>query len=132
MSNRYLLDTSVLVDAFRKGTRFPRTIEGSEAVYLSQVAIGEFKAGLDDTRRSRQQKAALEAFLELPNVVEITLTSATTDLYAKVFRSLREAERPIPVNDIWLAAQALEHGAVLVSNDRHFESVTNLQTLITT
>jgi miniconductance mechanosensitive channel len=64
------------------------------------------------------------------NVVEITLTSATTDLYAKVFRSLHAAGRPIPVNDIWLAAQALEHGAVLVSRDRHFEAVANLRTLI--
>ena len=68
--------------------------------------------------------------MSLSNVVEITLTSATTDLYAKVLRSLREAGRPIPTNDIWLAAQALEHGAVLVSRDRHFDAVANLRTMI--
>lgn len=130
MSRRYLLDTSFLVDALQDGTTLPAIVEKSETVYLSEVAIGEFKAGLDDTRRGRRNREALDAFLHLPNIVEITLTTATTDLYAKVFRSLHAAGRPIPVNDIWLAAQALEHGAVLVSRDRHFEAVANLRTLI--
>ena len=130
MSRRFLLDTCVVIDALRSGTHFPETIEKSEAVYLSQIAIGEFKAGLDNTRKGRRDQKSFEAFLRLPNVVEITLTPATTDLYAKVFRSLREAGRPIPGNDIWLAAQALEHGAVLVSRDSHFEAVANLQTMI--
>ena len=99
-------------------------------MFLSQVAIAETKTGFDDTHRGRRERAMLDEFLRLSNVVEITLTSATTDLYAKVFRSLHAAGRPIPVNDIWLAAQALEHGAVLVSRDRHFEAVANLRTLI--
>ncbi len=129
MSLRYLPDTSFRVDALRDGMRLPAAIEKSETVYLSEVAIGEFKAGLDDTRRGRRNREALEAFLRLPNVVDVTITSATTDLYAKVFRSLHAAGRPIPVNDIRLAAKALEHGAVLVSRSRHFEAVANLRTL---
>jgi predicted nucleic acid-binding protein len=130
MNHRYLIDTCVLVDAIGKGANIPLKIEMGDIVFLSTVAIGEFKAGLDSTRRGRREYDALSDFLRLPNVVQITLTPATTDLYAKVFRSLREKGRPIPVNDIWLAAQALEHGAVLVSSDRHFEEVANLQTMI--
>ena len=130
MNRRYLLDTNVLVDAFKARLDIPTTIQHSEAVFVSEIVLGEFKAGLNNSASGRKQREALDAFLRLPNVVEITLTPATTDLYAKVFRSLREAGRPIPVNDIWLAAQALEHGAVLVSRDRHFEAVANLQTLI--
>jgi tRNA(fMet)-specific endonuclease VapC len=130
MNRRYLLDTNVLVDAFKARLDIPTTIQRSEAVFVSEIVLGEFKAGLNNSASGRKQREALDAFLRLPNVVEITLTPATTDLYAKVFRSLREAGRPIPVNDIWLAAQALEHGAVLVSRDRHFGAVANLQTLI--
>ena len=130
MSHRYLIDTCVLVDAIGKGVHIPLEIEMGDVVFLSTIAIGEFKAGLDNTRRGHRDSDALSDFLSLPNVVQITLTPATTDLYGKVFRSLREAGRPIPVNDIWLAAQALEHGAVLVSGDRHFEEVANLQTMI--
>ena len=130
MKQRFLLDTSFLVDSLQRGSRLPTNIEKSETIFVSQISIGEYKAGLDDTQRGRRDRAAILAFLRLPNVIEITLTSTTTDLYAKVFRSLRAAGTPIPINDIWLAAQALEHGAVLVSRDRHFEAVANLQTMI--
>ena len=130
MSRRFLLDTNVVIDHIGGFRCIPEAASKSEAMLLSQIAIGEFKAGLDNTRKGRRDQESFEAFLRLSNVVEITLTPATTDLYAKVFRSLREAGRPIPGNDIWLAAQALEHGAVLVSRDSHFEAVANLQTLI--
>ena len=130
MSRRYLLDSHAIIDHIGGFRRLPEVVAKSEAMLVSRVAIAETKAGLDDTRRGRRDREALERFLRLPNVVEITLTSATTDLYAKVFRSLRAAGTPIPVNDIWLAAQALEHGAVLVSSDRHFAAVANIRTLL--
>lgn len=79
MRRRYLLDTSFLIGTLRCDGRLPESIERSEAVYVSEVAVGEFKAGLDETRRGRQDREALEGFLRLPNVVEITLTSATTE-----------------------------------------------------
>lgn len=129
MKRRYLIDTCILVDAIGKGAHIPLNVEKGDVVFLSTIAIGEFKVGLDSTRRGRRDRDALSDFLRLPNVVEITITSATTDLYAKVFRALRAAGTPIPVNDIWLAAQALEHGAVVVSTDRHFKAVANLRTL---
>ena len=129
MNRRYLIDSNVVIDHVCGVKRLPETVSKSETMFLSQIAIAETKTGFDDTRRGRRERAILEEFLRLSNVVEITLTSATTDLYAKVFRSLHAAGRPIPVNDIWLAAQALEHGAVLVSRDRHFEAVANLRTL---
>ena len=58
-----------------------------------------------------------------------TTRAATSRAKATAFRALRAAGTPIPVNDIWLAAQALEHGAVVVSTDRHFKAVANLRTL---
>lgn len=130
MNRRFLLDANVIIDHIEGCKHLPETVLKSETMFVSRIAIAEMKAGFDDTRRGIRAREALELFLRLSNVVEITLTSATTDLYAKVFRSLHAAGRPIPVNDIWLAAQALEHGAVLVSRDRHFEAVANLRTLI--
>ena len=130
MKARFLLDSSIVIDHIGGFRRLPDKVSKSEAMLFSQIAMAEIKVGFDDTRRGRRELEALENFKRLPNVVEITLTSATTDLYAKVFRSLRAAGTPIPVNDIWLAAQALEHGAVLVSRDLHFKAVANLQTMI--
>ena len=130
MKARFLLDSSIVIDHIGGFRRLPEKVSKSEAMLFSQIAIAEIKVGFDDTRRGRREREALENFKSLSNVVEITLTSATTDLYAKIVRSLRAAGTPIPINDIWLAAQALEHGAVLVSRDRHFEAVANLQTMI--
>ena len=130
MSRLFLLDTSVVIEHIGGIRRIPEIVSKAETMFLSEVAIGEYKVGLDDTRKGRRDRAGLESFLRLSNVVQITLTPATTDLYASVFRSLRAAGTPIPINDIWLAAQALEHGAILVSRDRHFEAVANLQTMI--
>lgn len=129
MSRRFLLDSNAIIDHIGGVRRLPDAVAKSEAMLVSQIAVAEVKAGFDDTRRGRRDRDALSVFLGLSNVVEITITSATTDLYAKVFRALRAAGTPIPVNDIWLAAQALEHGAVVVSTDRHFKAVANLRTL---
>ncbi|MBQ7667206.1 MAG: PIN domain-containing protein [Kiritimatiellae bacterium] len=130
MNNPYLLDSNIVIDHISGFRRLPEKVSKSGAMLFSQVAIAEVKTGFDDTNRGRRDRAALEEFLRLPNVVVITITPATTDLYAKVFRSLRAAGAPIPVNDIWLAAQALEHGAVVVSRDSHFEAVANLRAII--
>lgn len=130
MKKRYLLDSNIVIDHISGYRQLPEKVAKSDAMLFSQVAIAEVKTGFDDTNRGRRNRAALDDFLRLSNVVEITITPATTDLYAKVFRSLRAAGTPIPVNDIWLAAQALEHGAVVVSRDRHFDAVANLLTMI--
>lgn len=130
MRRRYLIDTNVLLDSIKGISPIPEKVYRSDAIFQSQIVSGEVKVGLDDTHRGREQRLALDEFLRLPNVVEITVTATTTELYAKVFRSLRLAGTPIPTNDIWIAAQALEHGAVLVSRDRHFDAVANLLTMI--
>lgn len=130
MKARFLLDANIVIDHIGGFGLLPERVFKSETILLSQVAMAEIKVGFDDTRRGHKDKEVFEKVLRLPNVVQITLTSATADLYASVFRSLRAAGTPIPINDIWLAAQALEHGAVLVSRDKHFEAVANLQTMI--
>lgn len=67
--------------------------------------------------------AHLNAFLEEPLTSVVPVGSVTADRYARVSSALRAKGRPIPTNDIWLAAHAMETGADLVSADRHFEHV---------
>jgi Predicted nucleic acid-binding protein, contains PIN domain len=54
------------------------------------------------------------------------VTAATTAYYATVFAQLGRKGRPIPTNDLWLAATAMEHGAVLLTHDKHFNEVDGL------
>ena len=61
-----------------------------------------------------------------PFVTIVPVSDVTADRYARIAYSLRRKGNPIPQNDVWIAAQAMEHGAGLVSFDKHFLSVDGL------
>ena len=58
----------------------------------------------------------------------VASTAATADLYALVYTALRRKGKPIPTNDLWIAASSLEHGAALLTLDAHFQSIDGLRT----
>ncbi|HRC87208.1 MAG TPA: PIN domain-containing protein, partial [Thermoanaerobaculia bacterium] len=67
-----------------------------------------------------------QRFLAGPRVVQPELTRETADRYSRIYETLRRKGRPIPTNDMWIAAHAMETGAELLSFDRHFELVDGL------
>ena len=68
----------------------------------------------------------MEAFLNSPRVEILLHDLETADFYALVVKTLKSKGRPIPTNDIWIAANAMRHGLALYSSDRHFEEVEGL------
>jgi tRNA(fMet)-specific endonuclease VapC len=77
-------------------------------------------------KREQQNLLELEQFLSSPRVSVCNLGEASAIHYAAIYRSLKQKGRPIPLNDIWIAATTMEHGAVLVSADQHFQQVDGL------
>ena len=73
----------------------------------------------------------LRCFLDKVSVKTVPVGEKTAELYAKVFQSLRAQGKPIPLNDIWIAASALEHGADLATTDGHFRCVPLLTVIVT-
>ena len=65
----------------------------------------------------------LQTFLDKQSVKPVAVDGKTAALYAKVFQELRAKGKPMPQNDIWIAAAALEHGADLMTKDDHFRHV---------
>ena len=57
----------------------------------------------------------------------LPITAQTADSYALVYSNLRRTGRPIPTNDLWIAASALEHGAALLTRDSHFGAIDGLR-----
>ena len=68
----------------------------------------------------------LKSFLLRERVREISVTSETSDFYAHILKGLRQKGKPIPTNDIWIAAQAMENGSAVATSDRHFEEIDGL------
>ncbi len=120
---RILLDSNAY-SAFMRGSEEVRDlIRGAEAVLFSAVVVGEQLYGFRQGTRFEQNLAELRSFLERPYVSFVPVGPVTADRYSRVMTALRAKGRPIPTNDVWIAAHAMETGADLVSADRHFEHV---------
>lgn len=89
------------------------------------IVLGEFRYGIAESR----QRSAYEAWLEshLPGFDVLSVTDDTAVAYAELRVALRRAGRPIPANDAWIAALALQHRLPVLSRDQHFDSVPDLE-----
>ena len=124
---KLVLDTNVLIAFLQNPDDFAERFSGYDVILLTPVVLGEFRAGLFDTKAGRENRKAIDAFLQNPAVKVCPMTDNTSLCYAKVFQALRKAGKPIPTNDIWIAAAAQENGAALATDDGHFKAVPLLQ-----
>ena len=126
--NAAVIDTNVLIDCFQRGGGVADAISDYDRILVCPAVIGEFKAGIDiGTKRGRKAKERLDEFLDDPAVEIVPCTDETAEYYARIFRTLKENGTPLPTNDIWIAAAALEHGATVLSGDGHFSRVPMLK-----
>ena len=120
---RILLDSNAY-SAFMRGSGEVRDlIQTADEVMLSAIVVGELMYGFRQGSRFEQNVAQLRSLFERPYVSFVDVGRVTTDRYSRIAASLRAKGRPIPTNDVWIAAHAMETGADLVSADRHFEHV---------
>ena len=124
---KLVLDTNVLIAFLQNPEDFAERFSGYDMILLPPVVLGEFRAGLFDTKVGRENRKAIDAFLQNPAVKACPMTDNTSLCYAKVFQALRKAGKPIPTNDIWIAAATQENGAALATDDGHFMAVPLLQ-----
>jgi tRNA(fMet)-specific endonuclease VapC len=120
------LDTNAY-SAFNRGRdALTAVLERADRVYVPTIVLGELYAGFSMGTRYDQNVAELDAFLALPGVQVAVPTREVAERYGVVVRELRGQGTPLPTNDIWIAASALELGARLLSYDSHFTSVPGL------
>ena len=119
-----LLDTNVLIRFFRSDRKIADIISTFEKIVIPTVVLGEFKSGVDPlTASGKRQLEVLDAFLDSPSVDIIPVTEDVSSAYARIFRTLKANGTPIPQNDIWIAACAMDAGATLISSDTHFAKI---------
>ncbi len=118
-----LLDTSAY-SAMRRGDgRLRSHVQDASEVYLTPVVIGELLFGFLGGRLAPQNRELLREFVESPRVGVVTLDGETAERYAVIRDYLRQQGKPIPVNDLWIAASAAQHGLRLLTLDDHFKKV---------
>ena len=127
-----LLDTNTY-SALRKGdSGIVEIIQMAEAIVMSPIVIGELLFGFDNGNKATQNRQDLQKFLDSPRVTVLPILSETAHYFSQVMLSLKRKGTPIPTNNIWIAAQAFEHGCVVCTYDNHFRSIEGLSIATTT
>lgn len=123
---RVLLDTNAYSGMMRGDKAVVGWLGKAEEVLLSSVVAGELLFGFRQGSRLKKNLAELDAFLDNPYVSLLPVTMTTADRFSRIAVALRQKGRPIPTNDIWIAAHAMEMGADLLSYDAHFGQIDGL------
>lgn len=123
---RVMLDTNAYSALMRGDSAIAETVAHADEVMLPTPTLAELRAGFRVGSRESENNDVLARFLSRPRVQVHPLGEATAVFYAEVYSALRKAGTPIPTNDLWIAAAALESGSILVSNDAHFDVITGL------
>ena len=118
-----LLDTNAYSALMRGDNQTAAVVRGATEILMSSVVIGELLYGFRYGSRYQRNATDLRGFLASPYVSVVPVGQVTADYYSRIAASLRANGTPIPANDVWIAAHAMETGAKLVSADRHFSVV---------
>ena len=120
---RVLVDTSAY-SAFTRGhPELKLALQRAEEIYLSPIVLGELQSGFRRGKHQARNEKGLEEFLDAGRVGLIPILDSTAVRYAEILTYLRRAGTPLPTNDVWIAASAMEHGLRVVTTDKHFRRV---------
>lgn len=120
------MDTNTYA-AFKKNDHLALdTFKSVEYIGVNIIVLGELLSGFKGGSREVKNRKELEQFLDSPRVYIIQPDEETAEFYAKIYWGLKKKGKPIPTNDIWVAASAMRHGLSLFTYDEHFKDVDNL------
>ncbi len=124
MSGEIALDTSAAIRFLNGDTTITERVLVLPEIILPMIVVGELLFGAENSKRPLQNLPRYLEFISVCEVVPLGRTTAT--IYARTRLALKRKGRPIPMNDVWIAAQCIEHGWVLVTDDTDFDYVDGL------
>lgn len=130
--SRYCLDTSAYSHFMRGDARVVELIDRAEWIGVPAIVLGELRAGFRLGVQRDRNEQLLQAFLANPAVEALAVDGEASEHYADVVADLRRRGTPIPTNDIWIAATAARAGAMVLTYDDHFESISRVGSVLLT
>ena len=123
---RLLLDTNAYTALLKGDTNVASCVRKAEGIVMCPVVVGELLFGYRNGNKYAQNLAELEEFLGSAYVELPSIGRHTCDYFSLIGSQLRRCGKPIPQNDIWIAAHSMETGAALLTFDAHFQHIENL------
>ncbi|MEK6644188.1 MAG: type II toxin-antitoxin system VapC family toxin [Planctomycetota bacterium] len=126
MALRLAIDVNRYSDLCRGDEFTLETIRRASEVFFPFVAVAEIRAGFLGGTHAKQNEARFGEFMRSQRVRTLFADEATIQLYADLVVSLRKTGKPVPTNDLWIAALAIQHDLTLFTRDRHFDNIPRL------
>lgn len=123
---RIAIDTNIYTAFKINDHRVVEAFRNCDLIAVDVTVIAELYSGFSLGTKEKKNRQELEAFLNAHRVEILLHDLETADYYALVVKTLKAKGRPIPTNDIWIAANAMRHGLALYSFDNHFEEIGGL------
>lgn len=120
-----IVDTNALSAIADERDRIRELLGRAKGIAVPVIAIGEYRSGIARSRDFLRYQQWLDEFIRASRILDID--ESTTRRYAEVSLELRKVGKPIPTNDIWIAALCRQHELPLLSRDRHFDTVSGIQ-----
>jgi len=125
-SGKFLLDTNIIIAVLKGDELVVSNLNRVSEVFVPAVALGELFFGAAKSSRPSENWIRIERFASGRTIIVCDLYVARE--YGQLKQRLKEKGRPIPENDIWIAAAAKHHGMILVTRDGHFGEIEDLRT----
>ncbi len=123
---KLVLDTTAYSALMRGDSNVAFAVRSAEQLFVPATVLGELLYGFRMGSRMSENRQQLQEFLSSPYVSFKSVDETVCERYALVMQQLRKKGRPIPSNDVWIAAHALAEGADLLTLDSHFQSIEGL------
>jgi tRNA(fMet)-specific endonuclease VapC len=123
---RLALDTNAYRLMMKGAPEATHLVRSAERILIPVPVIAELRFGFLNGSKGRENEATLVRFLDRPRVEVLSCDEETTVRYAELKLQLKKQGTPIPINDVWIAALALQHQATLFTRDSDFEHIPQL------
>lgn len=124
MSGRHLLDTNIIVALFKDDENVRTKIAASAEVFVPAIAIEELYYGAQHSAKVEKNMKQVREFAAASTVLPVELTTA--EHYGQIKNDLKTKGRPLPENDVWIAAIARQHSLTVITRDQHFKEINGL------
>ena len=121
--NRIMIDTSAYAAFSRGHVEVKMCLQQADEIFFNPIIIGELIAGFSMGRQETRNRAMLQEFLSSARVQTLVIDEETAERYGAIISYLRRKGTPIPTNDLWIAASAMQHGLKILTTDKHYAEI---------
>lgn len=126
---RLIIDSNRYTDFCRGEERSVDVLKRAKTIAVPLIVVAEQRAGFAAGSRREENERLFTRFLSASRVEVLSPDEQTTHFYANIYFDLRQRGKPVPTNDLWIAALAVQHGLPLFARDAHFHSIPQLALL---